>query len=83
MSTHATVQVSGISPATSEKDVRDFFSFWYVYPSHANLPTKSYVPCANYSPLQNSGKIVNLSITPVSSEPDSLKSASVTFEKEA
>lgn len=57
MSTHATVQVSGISPATSEKDVRDFFSF-----------------C---------GKIVNLSITPVSSEADSIKSASVTFEKEA
>lgn len=57
MSTHATVQVSGISPATSEKDVRDFFSF-----------------C---------GKIVTLSITPVSSEADSPKSASVTFEKEA
>ncbi|KAJ5112413.1 hypothetical protein N7532_000458 [Penicillium argentinense] len=57
MSTHSTVQVSGISPATSEKDVRDFFSF-----------------C---------GKIVNLSITPVSSEPNAQKSASVTFEKEA
>ncbi|KAJ5974286.1 Nucleotide-binding alpha-beta plait [Penicillium waksmanii] len=57
MSTHATVQVSGISPATSEKDVRDFFSF-----------------C---------GKIVTLSITPVSSDADSVKSASVTFEKEA
>ncbi|KAJ5320161.1 hypothetical protein PENANT_c025G03499 [Penicillium antarcticum] len=57
MSAPATVHVSGISPATSEKEVRDFFSF-----------------C---------GKIVSLSITPVSSEADAHKSASVTFEKEA
>ncbi|KAJ5666193.1 uncharacterized protein N7477_008641 [Penicillium maclennaniae] len=57
MSNHSTVHVSGIAPATSEKDVRDFFSF-----------------C---------GKIVSLSITPVSSEADAPKSASVTFEKEA
>ncbi|KAJ6060829.1 hypothetical protein N7444_002683 [Penicillium canescens] len=57
MSAPATVHVSGISPATSEKEVRDFFSF-----------------C---------GKIVSLSITPVSSEADAPKSASVTFEKEA
>ncbi|KAJ5569776.1 uncharacterized protein N7459_009206 [Penicillium hispanicum] len=57
MSSHTTVHVSGISPATSEKEVRDFFSF-----------------C---------GKIVSLSITPVSSEADAQKSASVTFEKEA
>ncbi|KAJ5747585.1 uncharacterized protein N7511_009281 [Penicillium nucicola] len=57
MSTPATVHVSGISPATSEKEVRDFFSF-----------------C---------GKIVSLSVTPVSSEADAHKSASVTFEKEA
>ncbi|KAJ5655271.1 hypothetical protein N7507_007221 [Penicillium longicatenatum] len=52
-----TVHVSGIAPSTSEKDVRDFFSF-----------------C---------GKITSLSITPTSSEADSPKSASVTFEKEA
>ncbi|CAI7566198.1 unnamed protein product [Penicillium glandicola] len=54
---HSTVHVSGISPATSEKEVRDFFSF-----------------C---------GKIVTLSITPVSGEADAQKSATVTFEKEA
>ncbi|KAJ5143867.1 Nucleotide-binding alpha-beta plait [Penicillium bovifimosum] len=54
---HATVHVSGISPSTSEKEVRDFFSF-----------------C---------GKIVTLSITPVSGEPDAPKSATVTFEKQA
>jgi hypothetical protein len=29
MSNQSTVHVSGIAPATSEKDVRDFFSFWY------------------------------------------------------
>ncbi|KAJ5373205.1 Nucleotide-binding alpha-beta plait [Penicillium concentricum] len=54
---HATVHVSGISSATSEKEVRDFFSF-----------------C---------GKIVSLSITPVSGDADAPKSATVTFEKEA
>ncbi|KAJ5963742.1 uncharacterized protein N7479_003618 [Penicillium vulpinum] len=54
---HSTVHVSGISSTTSEKEVRDFFSF-----------------C---------GKIVTLSITPVSGEPDAQKSATVTFEKEA
>lgn len=81
MSTHATVQVSGISPATSEKDVRDFFSFWYI-----QLPQADAIPgftLLTKFPASNSGKIVTLSITPVSSEADSLKSASVTFEKEA
>ncbi|GLI82155.1 protein vip1 [Penicillium ochrochloron] len=57
MSGASTVHVSGISHTTSEKEVRDFFSF-----------------C---------GKITSLSITPVSSEADAPKSASVTFEKEA
>ncbi|KAJ5542275.1 Nucleotide-binding alpha-beta plait [Penicillium sp. DV-2018c] len=57
MSSHATVHVSGISPSTTEKEVRDFFSF-----------------C---------GKVVSLSITPVSGEPDAQKSATVTFEKPA
>ncbi|KAJ5281704.1 hypothetical protein N7478_007076 [Penicillium angulare] len=52
-----TIHVSGIAPATAEKDVRDFFSF-----------------C---------GKITSLSITPTTSEADSPKSATVTFEKEA
>jgi len=51
-----TVHVQGISHETTEKEVKDFFSF-----------------C---------GKITNLSITPVSSEGDAEKSATVTFEKE-
>lgn len=51
-----TVHVQGISHETTEKEVKDFFSF-----------------C---------GKITNLSITPVSSEADAQKSATVTFEKE-
>jgi hypothetical protein len=42
----------------------------------AYLPT--FTDCSKYS-----GKIVSLSITPVSSEADANKSASVTFEKEA
>ncbi|KAL1967019.1 hypothetical protein VTN77DRAFT_3543 [Rasamsonia byssochlamydoides] len=51
-----TVHVSGIAASTTEKEVRDFFSF-----------------C---------GKITNLTMTPVSGEPDAPKSATVTFEKE-
>jgi len=51
-----TVHVQGISHETTEKEVKDFFSF-----------------C---------GKITNLSITPISSEADAQKSATVTFEKE-
>ncbi|KAF2672609.1 hypothetical protein BT63DRAFT_475240 [Microthyrium microscopicum] len=51
-----TVHVEGISAQTSEKEVRDFFSF-----------------C---------GKISSLSVTPVSGEESSAKSATVTFEKE-
>lgn len=41
MPSQATVHVSGISPATSEKEVRDFFSFWYVIaiPRGAQLST--------------------------------------------
>lgn len=55
-----------------------------MYTPHMQIFRQNHmVTCANYFPLQNSGKIVNLSITPVSSESDSLKSASVTFEKEA
>ncbi|CAG8375739.1 unnamed protein product [Penicillium salamii] len=54
---HSTVHVSGISATTSEKEVRDFFSF-----------------C---------GKIVSLSVTPISGEADAKQSATVTFEKEA
>lgn len=57
MSERSTVHVSGISSATSDKEVQDFFSF-----------------C---------GKIINISVTPVSSEAGASKSASVTFEKEA
>lgn len=77
MSSHATVHVSGIAPATSEKDVRDFFSFWY---DQTSSPLQAKTSLTTYF---NSGKIVSLSVTPVSSEADSQKSASVTFEKEA
>ncbi|KAI5197811.1 hypothetical protein E4T42_09607 [Aureobasidium subglaciale] len=52
-----TVHVQNISAQTSEKEVRDFFSF-----------------C---------GKISNISITPESNASDSVKSATVTFEKES
>lgn len=34
---HSTVHVSGISPATSEKEVRDFFSFWYAQAASIDL----------------------------------------------
>ncbi|KAI9673493.1 MAG: hypothetical protein M1817_002956 [Caeruleum heppii] len=51
-----TVHVKNISQQTSEKEVRDFFSF-----------------C---------GKITSISVTPSSSAADSVKSATVTFEKE-
>jgi len=50
------VHVKNIAAQTSEKEVRDFFSF-----------------C---------GKITNLSVTPASDAADSVKSATVTFEKE-
>lgn len=76
MSSHATVHVSGIAPTTTEKDVRDFFSFWYatqLWISNKALTNNK----------KHSGKIVSLSITPVSGEADAQKSASVTFEKEA
>jgi len=52
----ATVHVKNISHLTSEKEVRDFFSF-----------------C---------GKITNLTVTPTSADPESTKSAAVTFEKD-
>jgi hypothetical protein len=75
MSDHTTVHVSGISPSTTEKEVQDFFSFWYA-------PTFA---AALISFLTNfySGKIVSISVTPTSSEPDASKSATVTFEKDA
>lgn len=76
MSSHSTVHASGIAPTTTEKDVRDFFSFWY-----ATQSLISNKPLTNNK--QRSGKIVSLSITPVSAEADAQKSASVTFEKEA
>lgn len=40
MSNQTTVHVSGISPATSEKEVRDFFSFWYVIIIPMELSTR-------------------------------------------
>lgn len=56
MSHAQTVHVSNISHTTSEKEVRDFFSF-----------------C---------GKITSLTITPVSSDPTSTLSATVTYERD-
>lgn len=76
MPNHATVHVSGIASTTTEKDVRDFFSFWY-----ATQLLISSKPLTNNK--SHSGKIVSLSITPVSPEADTQKSATVTFEKEA
>jgi hypothetical protein len=75
MSDHTTVHVSGISASTTEKEVQDFFSFWYA-------PTFA---AALISVLTNhySGKIINISVTPTSGEADAPKSATVTFEKDA
>ncbi|KAL8746370.1 MAG: hypothetical protein Q9190_001612 [Brigantiaea leucoxantha] len=68
------VHVKNIASKTSEKEVRDFFSFWYVV-----LTT-----CVQYTGALSvsSGKITNLSVTPSSDAPDSPQSATVTFEKE-
>jgi hypothetical protein len=47
-------------------------------------PASSFSPQAETSlTTYDSGKIVSLSVTPVSSEADAQKSATVTFEKEA
>lgn len=78
MSQPTTVHVSGISPATTDKEVQDFFSFWY------DAVITTILRLAANEPLNLcSGKITFISVTPVSSESDSLKSATVTFEKEA
>lgn len=74
MSDRTTVHVSNIDPSTSEKEVQDFFSFWYAASSIWKII------CLNEP---NSGKIVSISVTPTSGEPGSLKSATVTFEKDA
>lgn len=67
------LQVKNIAHNTSEKEVRDFFSFWYV---SAQNPTQE-------TPLIcSSGKITSLSVTPASEAADSPQSATVTFEKE-
>lgn len=50
MSGASTVHVSGISHTTSEKEVRDFFSFWYVA---ASLPRKS-SELESKKPIENS-----------------------------
>lgn len=36
MSERSTVHVSGISSTTSDKEVQDFFSFWYGHPRFLN-----------------------------------------------
>lgn len=75
MSDHTTVHVSGIASSTSDKEVQDFFSFWYAIPLF-QLDNSN-------SNKFNSGKIVNISVTPTSSEANAPKSATVTFEKDA
>lgn len=51
MSNQTTVHVSGIAPATTEKEVRDFFSFWYATssPSTTKKPTNPYTTAARLS----------------------------------
>ncbi|KAL8749012.1 MAG: hypothetical protein Q9184_006973 [Pyrenodesmia sp. 2 TL-2023] len=66
------VHVKNIAPQTSEKEVRDFFSFWYV-------PNLLY---ETRRLRKSSGKITSLSVTPASEGADSPQSATVTFEKE-
>ncbi|KAH0551616.1 hypothetical protein GP486_007165, partial [Trichoglossum hirsutum] len=70
-----TVHVKNISHLTTENEVKEFFSFCphqLVDPVHA-LTTPFCV---------TSGKITSISVTPASNDPESTKSATVTFEKE-
>lgn len=39
MTERTTVHVSGISSATTDKEVKDFFSFWYETAVHRDLLT--------------------------------------------
>jgi hypothetical protein len=68
-----TVHVKGISHETSEKEVKDFFSFWY--------ESQFYMLCYKTDAFY-SGKITNISVTPESDAANASKTASVTFEKE-
>jgi hypothetical protein len=70
-----TVHVEGIASQTTEKEVRDFFSFWYSFKGNAKR-------IWSWSNNQCSGKIANLSVTPTSDDEKATKSATVTFEKE-
>jgi hypothetical protein len=65
-------QVKNIAHNTSEKEVRDFFSFWSDQGIHAGTAHL----------ISRSGKITSLSVTPASEASDSPQSATVTFEKE-
>lgn len=72
LATNSFLQVKNIAHSTSEKEVRDFFSFWSdlrILDRKARL-----ISC--------SGKITSLSVTPASEASDSPQSATVTFEKE-
>ena len=81
MSQPATVHVSGISTATTDKEIHDFFSFWYGERPYSP-PTVQFQGMLTNQP-GDSGKISSLKVTPESGESDSQKTASVTFEKEA
>lgn len=70
--TNSFLKVKNIAHNTSEKEVRDFFSFWS---DSRILDGKAHL-------TSSSGKITSLSVTPASEASDSPQSATVTFEKE-
>jgi len=78
----ATVHVKNISHLTSDKEVRDFFSFWYALLADSPSSGQVYSQPTNHTSTVRSGKITNVTVTPISSDPESTKSAAVTFEKE-
>jgi hypothetical protein len=78
----ATVHVKNISHQTSDKEVRDFFSFWYALLADPPSSSQAYSRPTNHTFTVHSGKITNLTVTPISDNPESTKSAAVTFEKD-
>ncbi len=74
-----TVHVKNISHDTSEKEVRDFFSFWSV---QVTFVRDYRVELITDKLVFISGKITSLSVTPSSDSPQAPQSATVNFEKE-
>jgi hypothetical protein len=73
MSSANTVQVKNVASATTDKEIKDFFSFWYVF-LFLNSCSISCLSLLRHS----SGKITDIQVT---SEGES-KAATVTFEKD-